>query len=115
MIAMIYDWLSALDGGNEVCVVFSDASMAFDSVPHVQLLQKLSFTDISPSVIRCPPRNHAQSSTFIAYINDVVYQISSNSNINLFADDIIKDYIVLQKWHRCTQLLPCFKAPQPQW
>ena len=48
----MYDWLSALDNGQEVCVVFFDVQKAFDSVPHLPLLQKLKQIGINPYILR---------------------------------------------------------------
>ena len=37
-ISVIHDWLTALEDGNEVCVVFFNVQKAFDSVPHSHLI-----------------------------------------------------------------------------
>ena len=52
LISVIYDWLSALNNGQEVCVVFFDVQKAFDSVPHLPLLQKLEQIGINPYILR---------------------------------------------------------------
>ena len=116
LIAVIHDWLSALDSGHEVCVVFFDVRKAFDSVPHAPLLEKLSEIGLNPYIIRwiksyltdreqfvvvdgssstplqvlsgVPQGSVLGPLLFIIYINDVVWQISNGSKINLFADDI---------------------------
>ena len=113
---MIHDWISSLDSGNEVCIIFFDIRKAFDSVPHTPLLQKLLDIGLNPYLLRWIESyltNREQftvvngySSTslpilsgvpqgsvlgpllFIVHINDVVNQILPDSNINLFADDI---------------------------
>ena len=52
LIRVLDDWQHALDQGNEVCVVFFDVSKAFDTVPHLPLLQKLSEIGLDPYIIR---------------------------------------------------------------
>ena len=52
LISVIYDWLPALDNGHEICVVFFDVQKAFDSVPHLPLLQKLEQISINPNILR---------------------------------------------------------------
>ena len=116
LISVIYDWLSALDNGHEICVVFFDVQKAFDSVPHLPLLQKLEQIGINPYILRwvqsylterkqyvvvegsCSPSLKVLSGVpqgsvlgpllFIIYLNDVSNCISGGSKINLFADDI---------------------------
>jgi len=46
------DWHRALDQSNEVCVAFFDVSKAFDTVPHLPLLQKLIEIGMDPYLIR---------------------------------------------------------------
>ena len=116
LISVIHDWLCALDSGKEVCVVFFDVRKAFDSVPHIPLLQKLEEAGLDPFLLRwirgyltdrqqstvvdsysstllqvlsgVPQGSVLGPLLFIIYINDVVNCILHDSNINLFADDI---------------------------
>ena len=52
LIRVLNDWQGALDQGNEVYIVFFDVSKAFDTVPHLPLLQKLSEIGLDPYLIR---------------------------------------------------------------
>ena len=52
LIRVLDDWQGALDQGNEVCIVFFDVSKAFDTVPHLPLLQTLSEIGLDPYLIR---------------------------------------------------------------
>ena len=127
LIAVFHDWLRALDSGHEVCVVFFDVKKAFDSVPHAPLLEKLSEIGLNPYIIKwiksyltdreqfvvvdgsssnplqvlsgVPQGSVLGPLIFLIYINDVVWQISSSSKINLYADDIAlyRTIYILQK------------------
>ena len=116
LIRVVEDWLLALDQGLEICVVFFDVSKAFDTVPHLDLLRKLSELGLNPNLIRwiksylCERSQYVtvegisshtlpvasgvpQGSVlgpllFILYLNDVVNTVSAGSNLNMFADDI---------------------------
>ena len=116
LISVIYDWLYALDNGLEVCVVFFDVQKAFNSVPHLPLLQKLEEIGINQFILKwvqsylterkqyvavegsssnilqvlsgVPQGSVLGPLLFIIYLNDVVSCISAVSKINLFADDI---------------------------
>ena len=52
LISVVQDWLTALEDGNEICVIFFDVQKAFDSVPHAPLLQKLADIGINPYLLR---------------------------------------------------------------
>lgn len=52
LIAVLHDWLRALDEGHEICVVFFDVQKAFDLVPHIPLLQKLANINIDPYILK---------------------------------------------------------------
>ena len=50
--AVLHDWLKALDDGYEICIVFFDVQKAFDSVPHIPLLEKLANISIDPHILK---------------------------------------------------------------
>ena len=113
----VIDALSlALDQGFEVCMIFFDVSKAFDTVPHVPLLDTLENLNIDRYLLRWITSyllNRSQSVAvegydssvlpvvsgvpqgsvlgpllFITYINNVTSVVSTESELNLFADDI---------------------------
>ena len=116
LIRVVDDWSRALDQGLEVCVVFFDISKAFDTVPHLLLLQKFNELGINPYLLRwlrsylinrsqfvavdgsdsqtlpvisgVPQGSVLGPLMFICYINDVASVVSPGSDISLFADDI---------------------------
>ncbi len=116
LIQVLYDWSRALDEGHEVCVVFFDVKKAFDTVPHVLLLEHLQTLNLNKYLLSWlksyllerkqfvgiegynSSSLHALSGVpqgsvlgpllFIVYINQVTNVISQTSKLNMFADDM---------------------------
>ena len=116
MLRVIDDLSHALDQGYEVCIVFFDISKAFGTVPHVPLLETLQNLNINEYLLRWIKSYFLQRSQYVAveghdsstlpvvsgvpqgsvlgpllfvtYINDVTSVVSSESELNMFADDI---------------------------
>ena len=126
LIKVVNDWMHALDEGYEICVIFFDVRKAFDSVPHIELLNRLEEIGLPPAIVR-RFKNYltdrvqfvaiegVQSDTapvvsgvpqgsvlgpllFVTYINDIASIISEESKINMFADDIAL-YRIIKSQH----------------
>ena len=132
LIKVVDDCSQALYHGHEVCIVFFDVRKAFDTVPHLPLLQTLDKLGLDkylfrwirnyllqriqyvaidgcesqslPAISGVPQGSVLGPLLFICYINEVTSVVSSESEVNLFADDIVlyriiispSDYVHLQ-------------------
>ena len=121
LLEITHFWLTCLNNGKEVIVVFFDFKKAFDSVPHVTLLDSLTSMGVNNHLIswlRCYLSNRSQqvivngSSSppaevvsgvpqgsilgpilFIIYINGITkVNLSAWSKLTLFADDMSLSY-----------------------
>ena len=52
LVSAVNDWHTHLDNGLDICVVFFDLRKAFDSVPHMSLLNKLASLNLNPYLYR---------------------------------------------------------------
>ena len=118
-LSVIQKWLSALERGQEVCVVFCDYRKAFDSVPHLPLLEKLESLDFNNIYIQkwvtdcltirsqtvvvngksslpapvfsgVPQGSVLRPLLVLIYINDLTkINLSDGAELTLYADDVL--------------------------
>jgi len=50
-LTVVDDWLKILESKRDVCAVFFDLTMAFDTVPHRPLMAKLEETGLNPHLL----------------------------------------------------------------
>ena len=113
-----HDWLQQLEMGTEIGAIFFDFKKAFDTVPHLPLLEKLEQLGLDPCIVtwihnylaerrQAVVLNGASSQSahvisgvpqgsilgpllFLIYIDDITHaNISDASKIVLYADDIL--------------------------
>ena len=52
LLSVSHDWLTQLDTKKDVCCIFFDFQKAFDTVPHKNLMDKLSQLEFHPLILR---------------------------------------------------------------
>ncbi len=118
LLTVVHAWFQALESGKEIVATFYDLRKAFDTVPHIPLLQKLSTSGLHQHVLKwiqsyltlrsqrvtiggesSPPlpvlSGVPQGSVlgpllFLVYIDSIAsLQFSPGTDLNLFADDML--------------------------
>ena len=52
LLTVTNEWLNTLDSGGEICAVFFDLKKAFNSVPHIPLIEKLVVCGLCDYLVR---------------------------------------------------------------